>query len=656
MGKIKLILFFLLFCFSVTLPSNAIDESTATPVALAEPDLLWRKSNVWDNPAWSPNGKYVAIPDFDRDILVFEALTAKRVKTFSGLSDVVTYVNWSPDSSQIAASDLVDRIIVWDFETGEQITALRTGTQVDEFAWSPDGRFLASTGATYLRVWDTKNWKLLTTLSVGGFFTGIAWSPDNLYLAYEDYKTLRIVDTENWEQQAHKVMPEPITDLDWSPDGQFIATAAGAEGLVYVYDPRTWETVHKFQEHFGMVWHVAWSPGGRYLASLGEDNLIYIWDTTTGNLIHSIEGDGYHPQRVEWSPDGQYIVTDLDEFSVWRIPLPEEDKLEPTATPTITPTATLTPTATVTFTPSPTATPSATPIITEPRQIWSKSNNTTNHPIWSPDGNYIAHANSHYEIEILEALTGKWVKSFYGLSEAVDYINWSPDGSQIAAADDANRVIVWDFETAEQLITLRTGGTPDEIAWSPNGQYFASVAPEHLRVWDADTWQEETDLNVTWFSALAWSPEQRWLAYDTDSSIRIIDVGTWEQAAHIYIEEDIKDIDWSPDGQFIATATGGDGIIYIHDVYTAQQIYLLQEHFGIVTHVDWSPNGDYLASIADDSTIHIWDIQTGDSLYKIEGKGYFPQSVQWSPDGRYIVTDLDGISVWEIPLPKETDN
>jgi WD40 repeat protein len=100
-------------------------------------------------------------------------------------------------------------------------------------------------------------------------------------------------------------------------------------------------------------------------------------------------------------------------------------------------------------------------------------------------------------------------------------------------------------------------------AWSPNGQWIASVSNTGaMQVWNANN--GETGLRVehdsTVFYAIAWSPDSQQLAFGgEDRVIYIWDIE--EQVAVARLEgarDTILAVDWSPDGQWIASASQWD--------------------------------------------------------------------------------------------------
>src|SRR5205085_12583926 len=98
----------------------------------------------------------LAFTDIRGDInFVVHFFTPPKHFTFSGHSDGVNAVAWSPDSKRIASASSDGTVQVWDAANGSHVLKYH-GHRSDVFAvaWSPDGKYIASGGLdNTVQVW-----------------------------------------------------------------------------------------------------------------------------------------------------------------------------------------------------------------------------------------------------------------------------------------------------------------------------------------------------------------------------------------------------------------------------------------------------------------------------------------------------------------------
>jgi WD40 repeat protein len=100
----------------------------------------------------------------------------------------------------------------------------------------------------------------------------------------------------------------------------------------------------------------------------------------------------------------------------------------------------------------------------------------------------------------------------------------------------------------------------------------------------------------------------------------------------------VTQLAWSPDGNLLASAVGGDTDFAIRLWSTdGRLVRTLKGHSGAVLSLAWSPDGKFLASGSSDQTVRLWDSQ-GNLVRVIKVDRGNVLALAWSPDGALLAT------------------
>lgn len=107
-------------------------------------------------------------------------------------------------------------------------------------------------------------------------------------------------------------------------------------------------------------------------------------------------------------------------------------------------------------------------------------------------------------------------------------------------------------------------------------------------------------------------------------------------------------LDFSPDQQSIATASF-DQTIRLWDIRSGRCLRTLSEHTAAVWKVRFSPDGQQLASSSDDQTIRLWDRETGACLRVLQGHTASVGAVDFHPQQALLVSGADDgtLRLWD---------
>ena len=257
---------------------------TTTPVSIAGDDVT-----TWTLPegaiarlgqglvqglAFSPDAHHLAIGT-RVGLWLYEASTMSPVALW-GTERGAWRATFSPNGKWIATSDWDDNIKVWDVHHGMCLTEITLVEDVSTLAFSSDSQWLAishSETAT-INIWHPETGALLTKFTFeakkGGRFMPIAFSPD-----------------------THLIASTSRADAD----------SSGESVIVWSMEQR--EQIASFTGHTSSIYSLCFSPCGRFLISGGrKDGTVCVWDVVNCQQIKVYTGYGVSCMIPSYSPEG----------------------------------------------------------------------------------------------------------------------------------------------------------------------------------------------------------------------------------------------------------------------------------------------------------------------------------------------------------------
>ncbi|KDQ18757.1 hypothetical protein BOTBODRAFT_153623 [Botryobasidium botryosum FD-172 SS1] len=127
----------------------------------------------------------------------------------------------------------------------------------------------------------------------------------------------------------------PVLTVRWSHSGKWLASGSD-DTIIMIWDLdptgggkvwgsdetniEGWKALRRLPGHESDVTDLAWSPGDRYLASVGLDSRVIVWCGYSLNLLRRLDLHQGFVKGVCWDPVGQFLATQSDDKSVkiWR--------------------------------------------------------------------------------------------------------------------------------------------------------------------------------------------------------------------------------------------------------------------------------------------------------------------------------------------------
>lgn len=244
--------------------------------------------------AFSPKSRLLAFTGYRKGIQFWNPATGLHQRTIA-LNTWSTTIAFSPDGDTLAAGTQDGKILFFDPQTGRQRDLIESPAPICALIFDTNAGFLVG-GFISIYVWNINSKDIIQTIEGHRRpVLSLAISKDGLQLASASKdKTARV-----WDRQAGTLLhtlthptPEPIpeewkeqpqwklplTAVSFSPDGRFLATG-GADRVVYLWNPKTGETLDTFEGHRRAITSLTFAPDSHWLASASMDGTVRVWPT-----------------------------------------------------------------------------------------------------------------------------------------------------------------------------------------------------------------------------------------------------------------------------------------------------------------------------------------------------------------------------------------
>jgi WD40 repeat protein/DNA-binding SARP family transcriptional activator len=450
----------------------------------------------------------------------------------------------SPSGERLAVIRRPKSGVVFDLDTGHGSLRLPTGDSDLHLAWSPDGRYIATTSAmSPPRVWDAETGDLLGRLTGhAGATTSAAWSSDSsrLVTAGREVKVWDVgIDIEEVGSLSAPEISSGVAGVAFSPDGTRVM--AGAADFTAV---KIWSLDRNGDAEWADLPSsrlAEFLPDHRLVATSRRGMALTIWDVqsrTKLRTIAPISGSGV--SGLDVSPDGRDIAaavgwTRLHQFGghvarVWNAATGQE-----------------------LF------------------SVWDRFDGFD--VAFSPDGKHMVSAGWTGWVKVMDR-EGHQLQEFQQKNDvqardnfAIWDVSFSSDGRLVATADDRGfqpgglHVEIWDWRKA-MLVRKIQGATI--VEFDPSGPRVVTVAAGRAEIQDAESGRLIAALAApsSDISAVAFSPDGSVVATGYESgAVRLFDPDTGDQRLALPGNcGAVGDVSFSPDGTMLASASACDGV------------------------------------------------------------------------------------------------
>jgi len=557
--------------------------------------------------ALSPDGQFVALSRDDPSRLeVLRFGTGKKEKAITTPHAVCPLTYSSSGRWLVGFSG--DQLVCWDTRTWEARKPVPLGIPL-AFGHHTNEDIFVARASDHLELWSATYWRKIGDLAnspsenrlLDPSFASEKFMANAMAVAGDDSVVYLAEATEirRWDlRQRTELPPFPIagtTCLATSGTGQLAAADRG--GRVFFIDPQTGQSLRTYRPHLGWITGMKFARDGTRLVSAGVDRRITVYDPLMQSVVkqllgHKMEvwgldisadaervvsGGGYRGKVLTWSlresasaevdlstvkrcailadgriliqqnaarrleyydpvsrgvepvrserlvqalaegeaepfvvsPDGRWVLfRDRDAMMVWNLP---RDRLE--------------------------------------RTLPSR-HGTFNAAVFSPNSNLLLTTGANAGACLWR--TGDW-KSKVLWRKGVLGVGFSGDSKRAAIA--AEHDVVHVFELSPEPREIAEKGESEAIfsvALSHDGRWLAAGRRDDvIRIWDLATGRQSSLHGHTQgVMSLSFSPDDRTLASSAFSRLILWHTRTWQKL--LSIDEELSNLQFSPDGQYLA--------------------------------------------------------------------------------------------------------
>jgi WD40 repeat protein len=617
--------------------------------------------------AFRPDGEAMASAGF-RVVKIWKRARGARRLELASPGSPATSLAASPSGDRAAVGTSGGRIIIWDLGSGGAGRALAAhAAAVTGLAFSPDGtRLYSSSLDGSIAAWD-----------IAGGFPAARWgapSPVNALVLSGKGSRLAagladgtILDILLAEPPANGSPVSPpriltghaktVTSLAAVPGAETRVLSGSEDGTAREWDLEAGKEVRQLG-HGAPVTAVAARPDGKRFASAGADGIVKLWKAEDGGEVAKLAGDpeaadlvarrkkavGY-AEGVAGAAKGALAAAEKSVGDAEKKAAEAKAALEKL----------------VAAQPVPADKPEDAAKSPADAKKARKKAEREKKDVEDAAGDAVLAVRAATEARdrvkadadrVEAALAGgradleAAVKAAAEKEKRVRAVAFTTGGETLLAAAEDGAIRAWSVDRAAGAGRIETGSAPVVALADVAGRGILTASADGAVLWDAGApWPLERVLGSVddpavfkdRVTALDWSPDGQLIATGGGEPSRTGELKVW-RAVDGGLFRDIPDphsdsvfgVEFSPDGRLLASA-GADKFVKVWDAASGKLVRSFEGHTNQVLGVSWRSDQKLLASAGADNVIKVWSLETGEQVRTIGGFGKQVTAIRFIP-------------------------
>lgn len=621
----------------------------------------------------SPDGNTIATASFDGSVRLWDSRSSNPKLHELRHDTAVTQAEFSPDSHSLATSSSDGKVRIWRLADGTMVgSPIEAKHAVDSLRFSQDGQWLLvrtrlsvrihnvqsrepafesqrQSGAVVaaalvgqdheslklfmatqdgkesrLELWDVAANKLLVEVKTGPIIHATL-STDLAVAASVDHHEISLWDMASAKKKREIKTDRRIEAVEFSKDGEELLIS-GHNDWAQVWATDSGQPITPELPHYFIMNGATFLGNGERVLSWGDDSLAQIWDTRSGEqLVEPM----LHSNRVRFAEVGNIDQTEVYLTTLSHGKSPNKSTVPGSA------------------------------------QLWiihhkSEPENRSkgfdsggyDGAAISPDGKWLALAQTTQEVWVLETETGRTICGPLKVDGGSWGLAFSKDQTKLISTTSSGQVSIWSVPDGKLLHEpAKIHATIQPLELASDGKRFGTGSVDgFVRVWDLSTGEVLVKMeHGSEINSIGFSLDGKLVASaGEDHRVQVWDSQTGKLVASLVgHKNEVMRVQFLPNGQRVATASL-DRTACVWDIKSEKVIHQLP-HNGEVIDVDVSPNGDWIATASRDRTAMIWNAQTGRPHVRSLFHEQSVRNVIFSPDGESLLTrDFRGLRLWDV--------